>query len=151
MDNLNAAGIGYAGFWKRFAAFLIDALIITIVGAGVGIILAIFLVYAFDVAPDALVMPAAEAGFNILGLLIGSSYFIFMECSSLKGTIGKIALGIKVTDLEGNQIGFGKAFCRYFLKILSAIIIGIGFLMVAFTERKQGLHDSISGCLVVNK
>ena len=72
MDNLNVAGIGYAGFWKRFAAFLIDALIITIVVFGFGIVLAVFLIYASDVTPDALEEPAAEAGFNILELLINN-------------------------------------------------------------------------------
>jgi uncharacterized RDD family membrane protein YckC len=60
-----------------------------------------------------------------------------------------MALGIRVTDLDGNRIGFGKATGRYFAKILSALILGIGFLMVAFTERKQGLHDMLAGTLVV--
>jgi uncharacterized RDD family membrane protein YckC len=60
-----------------------------------------------------------------------------------------MALGIIVTDLEGRRIGFGRATGRYFAKILSALILGIGFLMVAFTQRKQGLHDMIAGTLVV--
>jgi len=62
-----------------------------------------------------------------------------------------MALGIIVTDMEGRRISFGRATGRYFAKIISAIIIYIGFLMIAFTERKQGLHDMIADCLVVMK
>ena len=150
MDNIDVANIEYAGFWKRFAACLIDGLITGILGFVLGFVLGIALV-VFGVAPEMLLDPAVQLGFNIFGFVISVSYFVLMECSKFQGTIGKMALGIKVTDLEGNQIGFAKAFGRYFGKIVSAIIFGIGFLMVAFTERKQGLHDSMSGCLVVNK
>ncbi len=62
-----------------------------------------------------------------------------------------MALGIKVTDLNGHRIGFGKATGRYFGKIISAMILFIGFLMIGFTKKKQGLHDMMAGCLVVNK
>jgi uncharacterized RDD family membrane protein YckC len=76
-------------------------------------------------------------------------YSALMERSSKQATLGKMALGIRVTDLDGNRIGFGKATGRYFAKILSALILGIGFLMVAFTQRKQGLHDMLAGTLVM--
>ena len=62
-----------------------------------------------------------------------------------------MALWIKVTDLGGNKIGFGKATGRHFGKILSGIILGIGFIVVAFIQKKQGLHDIMAGSLVVNK
>jgi uncharacterized RDD family membrane protein YckC len=62
-----------------------------------------------------------------------------------------MALGIKVTDLSGNAISFGRATVRHFGKILSAIILLAGYLMVAFTAKKQGLHDMIAGCLVVKQ
>ncbi len=74
-----------------------------------------------------------------------------MESSPTQATLGKMALGIKVTDLAGKRVGFGKATGRYFGKIISALILLIGFIMVAFTEKKQGLHDKMAGCLVVNK
>ena len=66
----------------------------------------------------------------------------------MQGTLGKKALGMIVTDLDGGRIGFGRATGRYFAKILSALILGIGFIMVAFTQRKQGLHDLIASTLV---
>ena len=62
-----------------------------------------------------------------------------------------MALGIKVTDLDGNRISFGRATGRHFAKWLSALILGIGYIMVAFTAKKQGLHDQVASCLVVNK
>jgi uncharacterized RDD family membrane protein YckC len=74
-----------------------------------------------------------------------------MESSSKQATLGKMALGIIVTDLEGQRISFGKATGRHFSKIVSGIILYIGFIMVAFTEKKQGLHDMMAGCLVVVK
>jgi uncharacterized RDD family membrane protein YckC len=74
-----------------------------------------------------------------------------MESSGSQGTLGKMAVGIKVTDLYGNRIGFGKATGRFFGKIISFFILLVGYLMVAFTQKKQGLHDMMAGCLVVNK
>jgi uncharacterized RDD family membrane protein YckC len=72
-----------------------------------------------------------------------------MESSPKQGTLGKMALGIVVTDMDSRRISFGRATGRYFAKILSGLILGIGFLMVAFTEKKQGLHDILAGTLVV--
>ena len=56
----------------------------------------------------------------------------------------------RVTDLGGQPIGFGRASGRYFARILSSLILMIGYLMAAFTARKQSLHDLLSGCLVVS-
>jgi uncharacterized RDD family membrane protein YckC len=74
-----------------------------------------------------------------------------MESSSWQATLGKKALGMEVTDMEGRRIGFGRATGRTFGKIISAFILYIGFLMAAFTEKKQALHDMIAGCLVIKK
>ena len=78
-------------------------------------------------------------------------YSAVFESSGKQATLGKMALGIIVTDLSGKRISFGKASGRYFGQFLSGFILGIGFLMIAFTARKQGLHDKLAGCLVVNK
>jgi uncharacterized RDD family membrane protein YckC len=72
-----------------------------------------------------------------------------MESSSRQATVGKIALGIEVTDLEGNRLSFGRALGRNLAKIISALILYIGFIMAAFTKRKQALHDMIASALVV--
>ncbi len=95
------------------------------------------------------------ADFNATALLIEIItpwlYFSLLESSPKQATAGKMAIGIIVTDLQGNRISFGRATGRYFAKIVSAIIIFIGYIMAGFTQKKQALHDMISGCLVINK
>jgi uncharacterized RDD family membrane protein YckC len=88
----------------------------------------------------------------ILLIVIGQwLYYALMESSGRQATLGKLALGIVVTDLNGNKITFGRATGRYFGKILSGMIFAIGYIMAGFTERKQALHDIMAGCLVVLK
>ncbi len=78
-------------------------------------------------------------------------YFALMESSPRQATLGKQALGIMVTDLAGQRISFARATGRFFAKILSGLILWIGYVMAAFTERKQALHDLLASCLVVAK
>lgn len=75
-------------------------------------------------------------------------YFALLESSKMQATVGKLAIGLIVTDLNGQRISFGRATGRYFAKILSGLILLIGYIMVAFTQRKQGLHDMIANTLV---
>jgi uncharacterized RDD family membrane protein YckC len=90
--------------------------------------------------------------FSILVVAVaGWLYFAMMESSNKMATLGKMAIGIKVTDLNGNRISFGRATGRYFAKILSGMILMIGYIMAGFTEKKQALHDMIASCLVVMK
>lgn len=137
----------YAGFWKRFAAFFIDILILVVLAALAGGILG-FLFVASTGTADA---EGAEFVGQIGGILVGWIYYAAFESSEKQATLGKMALNIKVTDINGNRIGFGRATGRHFAKIISHVILFIGFLMIAFTQRKQGLHDMLAGCLVVNK
>ena len=74
-----------------------------------------------------------------------------MESSPLQATIGKLAVGIYVTDMEGKRVSFGKATGRYFAKIISAVILFIGFFMAGFTDKRQALHDKITNCLALGK
>src|SRR5215217_1256253 len=129
----------YAGFWRRFAAYIIDSILISVV-----FWLAVLILGA--IADDGGVIVA-----YILGTIGAFVYYAGMESSSNQATIGKIALGIQVTDLQGNRISFGKALGRNLAKILSALIFYIGFIMAAFTAKKQALHDMIAGTLVVKK
>ena len=155
----------YAGFWKRLAAAWIDCLVaIAIWMIGAYIYSAIYLE---DLVPsllaDGYTDPdeiVEEANFRgvvgggyllLFSLVIMWIYYSVFESSKKQATLGKMAVGIKVTDLHGNRIGFGRASGRYFGKFISAMIIGIGYLMAAFTNKKQGLHDMMAGCLVVNR
>jgi uncharacterized RDD family membrane protein YckC len=78
-------------------------------------------------------------------------YHALMECSKNQGTLGKMALGLRVTDLDGRRINFGRATGRYFAKIISYMTLMIGFIMAAFTSKKQALHDFVGGTLVLSK
>ncbi len=128
----------YAGFWRRVAAALIDGILVGIVS---WIVTAIF----------SAISDGAGVAAQILVLIAAYGYYAGMESSSYQATVGKIALGIQVTDLNGNRISFWRALGRNLAEILSALILLIGYIMVAFTEKKQGLHDMIAGTLVVMK
>jgi uncharacterized RDD family membrane protein YckC len=129
----------YAGFWRRFAAWILDGLLLSIVT----------LPFTLQLGGDTAAEAARTSAAGTISTVVGWLYYALMESSAKQATVGKMALGIIVTDLEGRRIGFGRATGRYFAKILSALILGIGFLMAAFTERKQGLHDMVASTLVV--
>jgi len=74
-----------------------------------------------------------------------------MEASPLQGTLGKMMMGLKVADMQGNRISFLKALTRHLAKFLSFITFGIGYIMAAFTEHKQALHDKLAECTVLKK
>lgn len=153
----------HAGFWKRVAAYILDGIILYVPQ------MLIEKAFGGDAAKAALKQASLDAVGNpdammaanmhyystmwpamLLILVMGVLYFALCESSAWQGTLGKLALGIRVTDLQGKRISFPRALGRYFAKILSAIILGIGFLMVAWTQRKQGLHDMIASTLVLN-
>jgi uncharacterized RDD family membrane protein YckC len=74
-----------------------------------------------------------------------------MESSNYQATIGKIVLGLKVTDVNDAKLDFVKALARNLCKVISSMILMIGYIMAGFTEKKQALHDMIAGTLVVKK
>ena len=138
----------YAGFWLRVLASFIDSLISCAVffplGIGVGL-----LMVASGSDPNSADMLLVRLSTNGLSIVAGWLYYSLCESSSWQGTVGKKVLGLRVTDLDGRRISFVNATGRHFGKILSGLILGIGFIMVAFTERKQGLHDIMASTLVV--
>ena len=138
----------YAGFWRRSAALSIDAILLGIVQA---VVMMIFMGGAMVADGGEEAAGAAVLTINLAMVVIGWLYFAIMESSKPQATLGKMLIGIVVTDANGQPIGFGRATGRYFGKILSSIILGIGYLMAAFTKRKQALHDIMAGCLVVRK
>ena len=83
-----------------------------------------------------------------IGLLGSWIYEVAMESSAKQATVGKMALGLKVTDLEGRRISFARATGRHFAKLISGMIFLVGYIMAGFTQRKQALHDMIAGTLV---
>jgi uncharacterized RDD family membrane protein YckC len=90
-------------------------------------------------------------GGGIVALLVLGAQWLYeaiLESSSYQATLGKMIFGMKVTDLNGNRISFGRATARHFAKWISALVMGIGFIMVGLSERKQGLHDLLAGTWV---
>ncbi len=134
----------YAGFWRRVIALVIDSLVCAVPAYAIGYVFGMGMYQQGITSKSDL-----ETMGNVLGIIIWWLYFATMESSPPQGTLGKLAIGIKVTDSHGGRITFGRATGRHFAKILSALILCIGFLMAAFTERKQALHDSLADCLVV--
>ena len=120
----------YAGFLRRLAALAVDFILLSIV---------------FSILNWLLGSGLA----NFIFFFAGAAYFILLESSPQQGTIGKKLMRIRVTDINGQQISTTQAAIRYFSKIISAVILYIGFIMAAFTKQKQGLHDIIAKTLVI--
>ena len=139
----------YAGFWRRAAALFIDLLILSVPTYFLAVMLSDNPAASTNTSET--VQTHAMNVYDMVSLLINWLYFSIMESSPRQATFGKQAVGIFVTDLAGNRISFGKATLRYFAKVLSSLTLLIGYLMAAFTERKQALHDFIANTLVLSK
>ena len=133
--------VAYCGFWIRVLAYLIDGILLTIVYGIVARLLGIDIFESDWRHYDPLG--------NLLSLVIGWLYFALLESSERGATVGKMVMGLRVVTSDGQRLSFMNATGRYFAKILSAIILFIGFIMVAFTDKKRGLHDMIAGTLVI--
>jgi uncharacterized RDD family membrane protein YckC len=165
--------VPYAGFWIRFAAYFIDSLIV-----GIPLYLILFgILFAmgvnpFDTSSSSFGPPASGARyaapgrfsartagnpaaegvqqlFNLVNIAVSWLYYALQESGPHQATLGKRLFGLKVIDQNGQRIGFGRASGRFFGKILSGCLCAIGYIMAAFTERKQALHDIMAGTFVI--
>jgi len=137
LDEMPGQELEYAGFGTRVIAYLIDSVLIAVVGGLTGFL------FGWNIF---------EGGREIIWFnnILFMLYFIVMEGGNQNATFGKRLVGIRVTDMQGAPIGYEKAVIRNIGKILSAFVLLIGFIMVMFTERKQGLHDLIAKTLVLH-
>ena len=151
----------YAGFWIRFGAWVIDTIILAVVSF---IILFILVAGALIGSLSTIYNPAlfytatfhgtAAVGFAlwwISMLAINWLYYAYQESSVKQATLGKQVFGLIVTSVDGERISFARASARWVGRIISGLIFCIGYIMIAFTEKKQGLHDMIADTLVVYK
>jgi uncharacterized RDD family membrane protein YckC len=129
----------YAGFWLRFGAVAIDAVI-------------------FWSAWFVVVLVASPGGSGLAGLavlafpVLGWLYCAAFESSAWQGTPGKKAVGAVVVDVRGERLSFGRASARYAARYLTWLVpLGVGWMMAGFTEKKQALHDIIAGTLVIRR
>lgn len=135
-DYAKSGSVLFAGFWARVAAYFVDCAIIVIIG----LVITIGSTFAGE---DGVLIG------SIANLLINLLYWPVLESSSRQATFGKSIVGIQVSDLNGNRLSFLRALMRNLAKIISAIPLCIGFLLAAFTGRKQALHDIITDSLVI--
>jgi uncharacterized RDD family membrane protein YckC len=131
----------YGGFWLRFVAYIIDSVILNIV---------VFIIsFAVGLGMGPTGGESAQVVASVIGIGLAWLYFAFQESSEAGATLGKRALGLRVLTGDGQRISFGRATGRFFAKFLSALILLIGYIMAAFTERKRALHDMIADTVVV--
>ncbi|MEI7979910.1 MAG: RDD family protein [Bacteroidota bacterium] len=140
-SSLESFAPEYAGFWIRFAAAFIDGIILSIPQLAI----------QFAMGESASEFGAGFLLYYVIIISLNWIYYAGMESSSNQATLGKMVVGIKVTNLEGEPITFINATGRYFAKIISTIILLIGFIMAAFTPKKQALHDQLAKTLVIKK
>lgn len=147
----------YAGFWIRVLAYVLDRIVVGIAAAPFYFVLVLPSVLRIMQEAERDREPSQEMILSIIGgvstflIVFFVGYWLYealLTSSNWQGTIGKKVLRLKVTDEFGNRIGFGRSTGRFFAKLLSHLILWIGFIMVAFTDRKRGLHDIIAGTLV---
>jgi len=124
----------YAGFWRRGAALFIDFLVLVVPQSIVNVLLA-----------------SSPTVALVINMVIGAAYFAGFHSSARQATPGKMAFGIRVGDMTGARIGIGLAIARFFATWLSGLILGLGYLIAAFTGKKQALHDILCKTIVVNK
>jgi uncharacterized RDD family membrane protein YckC len=146
-----APRVGYAGFWIRFLAWLIDAILLWVLNVGAHTV--IRLSAGISIFPLWRSVPSAPPSLVcsefLIDLAVNWLYFALFESSAAQGTLGKQALRLRVTDLSGRRISFARATGRYFAKIVSFITLCVGFVIIAFTGRRQGLHDMIAETVVL--
>jgi uncharacterized RDD family membrane protein YckC len=136
------------GFGRRFVAYLIDSIVLSVMGCsigwGIGLVAALLARGSED----------AATGLNLsvqcLNFLITAAYFV-MFWATTGQTLGKMATGIKVISTDGSSVSWGKALLRYIGYIVSSIPLALGFIWAAFDAKRQGWHDKIANTYVVRK
>ncbi|MCL2310674.1 MAG: RDD family protein [Proteobacteria bacterium] len=148
----------YAGFWYRFLAWLIDVIILSTAQSALGMIfMVVSMFFAFGGAHTDSDTPAlgfflgAYGVVVLLSIVLSLLYFTLCESSRWQATIGKLVIGLKVTDTSGNRLSFLRALGRYAAHFVTNLTLLIGYVINVFTARQQALHDLIAGTLVVYK
>ncbi len=146
-ESFTGFSFRYAGFWLRLVAAVIDA--------GLLLILVWLLSLAFGVNITSPVHEGADflnfRLFELSALFFAWLYFAVMESAVPQATVGKLFMGIYVTDMEGERLLFSRASIRYWLKYVTIFTFFIGFVMAAFNRQKQALHDKFVKSLVLKR
>ena len=154
--------VPYAGFWLRAVAYLLDVILVSVVTVPIVIALAVATglpQWAKTMSDEHSQDPAAFIPlFTFIAVLVVIMlcglwlYYSLTESSVWQGTVGKKAMGLMVTDLEGRRVSFGRATGRFFSRLITgAIPFFIGYILAGITAKKQALHDMIAGTLVLRR
>jgi len=147
----------YGGFWLRVLAYFLDYLVVSLVSTPLFFIFLFPTIARFVQQANENREPSPEMIASLIGpilifsLIVGAGQWLYdalLTSSSWQGSIGKRIVHLKVTDEAGNRISFARATGRYFARIVSFAIMYVGVIMVAFTDKKRGLHDMMAGTLV---
>jgi len=123
----------YAGFWKRVLAYILDSIPLAII----------------DYALEGFIKNENTA--LLVFTVLCCVYTVGFHASKYQATPGKMLMAIKVVGYDGRRISYVRAFWRFWAESLSVLTLGIGFVMAAFTDRKQALHDILCSTYVINK
>jgi uncharacterized RDD family membrane protein YckC len=153
-------GFRYAGFGLRLVAWIVDGFVMGVAQVVLLLILGVFANVVDE--PETLKAPPAPPTsewreYVALGvlfggpLLVGWLYFAIFEASRAQATLGKLAAGVRVQDIDGGRATFVQTSVRFFVKLVSFAIMGFGFLMILFTKRQQALHDIGANTIVTRR
>jgi len=141
----------YGGFWIRFAGVFIDGLLMQVVRVPLSLLLLGTVMSPLAAAkPNPAVFTGAMLTLGFVSMLIACLYEVIM-IRQFGATLGKMAVGIKVIRTDGSGVGWGTSIGRYFMKIVSGLILGIGYIMAGFDDEKRALHDRVCDTRVVYK
>lgn len=139
--SIDVSAMQYAGFWRRAASLLLDMLFISILVIPVG--------FVFGLLGEDKLEGALLVLFWLSIIALVYLYYTLQESGPKQATWGKQIMGLVVSDMQGKKISFGKASARYFARGLSQLPLHLGYVLMLFTERKQTLHDKLSGSVVL--
>ena len=135
--------VAYGGFWRRFAASVVDAAVLFFPTATVRVVLGLSPMSMLD--PESLTSWTAA----VFEFGIGWIYAGLLMRSPARGTLGMQVLDLEITDLHGNRVTLGRASWRYWAQLLTVCTLGVGYLIQLITPRRQTLHDIVSSTVVV--
>jgi len=149
---VNGQDVVYAGFWKRYAAYFIDYILLTVVTLPLSMIINL----TGAGSGNESVQVALTLVVMLLSMVISIGYYAGFHASRGGATLGKMAVGIKVVRTDGQRLGTGRSLGRWAALFLSYLFsCGLAYIVSGFmagmTARKQGLHDMIADTLVVDK
>lgn len=132
--------VKYAGFWVRTAAYFVDVFVLSVPIAAIS-----FLVFGntlLDTVYD----------YSDFVPMVGLFVVILFTVTKYQATPGKMIVGLQIQRTNGERIGFGRVFLREIIgKFLSMFTLFIGYVMIAWTDKKQGLYDKIADTVVIEK